>query len=126
MLLTTASSSQHAAQVQEVACGCRIPSSIKHCSVLPPYRMLLFQSLLLALPANASNSLGVYHTPSILLIHFPRPPVQNTKMITSVIFHFKRLKEKNICMPVHTVNSNKPNIIKIISTHKKKKKKKKA
>ena len=70
---TTVSSSQQAAHVQEVACGCSIPSSIKHCKALPPYRTLLFQSLLLARPHTASNSLGVYQFPSILM-HLPLPP----------------------------------------------------
>lgn len=33
---TTVSSSQQAAQVQDVAWGCSTPSSIRHCSVRPP------------------------------------------------------------------------------------------
>ena len=71
--LTTVSSSQQAAHVQEVACGSRIPSSIKQCNVRPPNRMLLFQSLLLARPQADSNSLGVYHL-SLTRMHRPLPP----------------------------------------------------
>ena len=47
---------------------------MRHCSIRPPYLILLFQSLLLALPAIFSNSLGVYQF-SPLLIQRPRPPI---------------------------------------------------
>lgn len=58
---TADSSSQQAAHVQLMACGNKIPSYINVCKLRPPNLMLLFQSLLEALPQRASNSLGVYH-----------------------------------------------------------------
>ena len=72
-LLTTDSSSQHDAHVQDAAWGVRIPSSIRQNNVLPPYRILLFQSLLLPRPHKFSNSEGVYQLPSYLM-HLPLPP----------------------------------------------------
>lgn len=81
-LLTALSSSQHAAQVQEVAWGFKICSSIRVWRLLPPNRILRFQSLLEALPQRASNSLGVYHSvPS--LIHRPLPPDPNLLLCNS-------------------------------------------
>ncbi|TGZ51690.1 hypothetical protein DBV15_03906 [Temnothorax longispinosus] len=50
--------------------------------LLPPNRMLRFQSLLDALPQRASNSLGVYQSePS--LIHRPLPPEPNLLLCNS-------------------------------------------
>lgn len=81
-LLTALSSSQQAAQVQEVAWGFKICSSMRVCRLLPPNRILRFQSLLDALPQRASNSLGVYHSvPS--LIQRPLPPDPNLLLCNS-------------------------------------------
>lgn len=81
-LLTALSSSQQAAQVQEVAWGFKICSSMRVCKLLPPNRILRFQSLLDALPQRASNSLGVYHSvPS--LIQRPLPPDPNLLLCNS-------------------------------------------
>ena len=75
VILTTVGSSQHAAQVQDVAWGCKIESSIRQLIDRPAYLILRFQSLLLARPQYTSNSLGVYHS-LFILIHFPLPPVK--------------------------------------------------
>lgn len=82
LLLTALSSSQQAAQVQEVACGFKICSSMSVCRLLPPNRILRFQSLLDARPQNASNSLGVCQSwPS--LMHRPLPPDPNLLLCSS-------------------------------------------
>ena len=83
------SSSQQAAQVHEVACGRRSCSSISVCKLLPPKRILLFQSLLEALPHKASNSLGVYHSESNL-IHLPLPPEPNRLLCSSALVFLQR------------------------------------
>ena len=54
---------------------------------LPAYLMLLFQSLLLALPARPSNSVGVNHC-WLCLMQRPFPPednTQNTSLLACVI-----------------------------------------
>jgi hypothetical protein len=89
-VLTAVSSSQHAEQVQLVACGVRIPSSIKVCRLLPPNLILLFQSLLDARPQSASNSLGVYHE-SANLIQRPRPPEPNRCLCNSALVFCNQL-----------------------------------
>jgi hypothetical protein len=83
-VLTAVSSSQHAEQVQLVACGVRIPSSINVCRLRPPNLILLFQSLLDARPQSASNSLGVYHI-SANLMQRPRPPDPNRCLCNSAL-----------------------------------------
>lgn len=50
---------------------------------LPAYLMLLFQSLLLALPDRPSNSVGVYHC-WLCLTHRPLPPEHNTTLSVQV------------------------------------------
>lgn len=81
-ILTALSSSQHAAHVQDVAWGFKICSSIRVCRLLPPNRILRFQSLLDARPQRASNSLGVYQSdPS--LMQRPLPPDPNLLLCNS-------------------------------------------
>lgn len=75
-------SSQQAEQVQLVAWGVRIPSSIKVCKDRPPNFIDLFQSLEDARPQTDSNSLGVNQT-SPDLIHLPRPPEPNFTLCSS-------------------------------------------
>lgn len=52
---------------------------MRQSSGLPAYRMLLFQSLLLALPARPSNSVGVNHC-WLCLTQRPLPPEHNTAL----------------------------------------------
>lgn len=59
------------------------------CRLLPPNLMLLFQSLLEALPQSASNSLGVYQVfPN--LMHLPRPPLPNLALCSSAEVFLQR------------------------------------
>lgn len=83
------SSSQHAAQVQLVACGVKIPSSISACKLRPPYRIDRFQSLLDPRPHKFSNSLGVNHW-SLNFIHRPRPPDPNRDLYNSAVVVLQR------------------------------------
>lgn len=83
------SSSQHAAQVQLVACGVRMPSSISACKLRPPYRIERFQSLLDPRPHKFSNSLGVNHW-SLYLMHRPRPPDPRRALTSSAVVVLQR------------------------------------
>lgn len=84
------SSSQQAEQVQLVACGKRIPSSIKAWRLRPPKRIDLFQSLLEPRPHKFSNSLGVSHC-SLYLIHLPRPPEPKRLLYNSAVVVLHRI-----------------------------------
>lgn len=92
IVLTADSSSQQAAHVQLIACGNKTPSYINVCKLRPPNRILLFQSLLEALPQRASNSLGVYHWfPN--LIHLPRQPEPNFFLCSSALVVYRYNKK---------------------------------
>uniref|UniRef100_A0A182JAB5 Uncharacterized protein n=1 Tax=Anopheles atroparvus TaxID=41427 RepID=A0A182JAB5_ANOAO len=88
-LLSPDSSSQQAEQVQLVACGVRMPSSMSVCKLRPPYRIERFQSLLDPRPQMFSNSLGVYQV-SLCLMHFPRPPEPSRLLYSSPVVVLQR------------------------------------
>jgi len=87
--LTADESSTQLEQIQLDACGVRNPLSIKVCKVLPPNRILRFQSFELPRPHKASNSVGVNHSfPA--LIHLPLFPDPNRDLYSSAFVSLHR------------------------------------